>query len=170
MDRINFRLHNWRFKLKNLLKVLGCFVFSPFTNFIQKWKKWFKNAKNFLGTNERERHGRMWQRAYRVNLQRDRTTLLLIKLSFHCFIYLFIYSFIYLLIYLFIYLFLYLCLYLFLYFFISLFLYIFISLFLYFFIIYIFIYLIPAQTGNRILYMWHYFLLKVSVVNWPSWR
>ena len=68
---------------------------------------------------QRERHGRMWQRAYRVNLQRDRTTLL-IKLSFHCFIYLSKY----LLIYLFIYLF-----------------------------IYSFIYLIPAQTGNRIMYM-----------------
>ena len=87
---------------------------------------------------QQERHGRMWQRAYRINLQRDRTTLLLIKLSFHCFIYLFIYSFIYLLIYLFIYLFLYLCLYLFLYFFISLFLYIFISLFLYYLYIYLF--------------------------------
>ena len=73
---------------------------------------------------KRERQSRMWQRAYRVNLQRDRTTLL-IKLSFHRFIYLFSY----LLMYLFIYLF-----------------------------IYSFIYLIPAQTGNRIMYMWHCFL------------
>ena len=91
-----------------------------------------------LCSRKKERQGRMWQLAYRVILQRNRKTLLLIKLSFHCFIYLFIYSFIYLLIYLFIYLFLYLCLYLFLYFFISLFLYIFISLFLYYLYIYLF--------------------------------
>ena len=82
---------------------------------------------------KRERHGRMWQRAYRVNLQRDRTTLLLIKLSFHCFIYLFIYIFTYLFIHLLISFFISL--------FISLFLYMFISLHLYFFISLLFIYL-----------------------------
>ena len=60
--------------------------------------------KSMLIVKKRERHGRMWQRAYRVNLQGNRTTLLLIKLSFHCFIYLSIYSFIYLYIYLSIYL------------------------------------------------------------------
>ena len=31
-------------------------------------------------------------------------------------------------------------------------------------------YLIPAQTGNRIMNMWDYFLSSVSVFNWPLWR
>ena len=44
---------------------------------------------------KRERHGRMWQCVYRVNLQRYMTTLLLIKLSFYCIIYLLIHLFIY---------------------------------------------------------------------------
>ena len=94
---------------------------------------YFLDVGNNWGEEKRERHGRMWQRAYRVNLQRDRTTLLLIKLSFHCFIYLFIYIFTYLFIHLLISLFMSL--------FISLFLYIFISLHLNFFISLLFIYL-----------------------------
>ena len=28
-------------------------------------------------------------------------------------------------------------------------------------------YLIPGQTGNRIMYMWHSILLLLSVINWP---
>ena len=90
---------------------------------------------------KRERHGRMWQRAYRVNLQRDRTTLLLIKLSFHCIIYSFIYLFVQLFINFFISLFLYFFISLLLYFFISLFIYLFLSLFIYEFISLLFIYL-----------------------------
>ena len=48
-----------------------------------------------------------------------------------------------------------------------LFIYSFIYLSIHFFT-YSIIYLIPAQTGNIIMYMWLNILLVLSVVNWPS--